>query len=78
MVVFGQSDCNRAKILYSCKVAVFGRSGFIRAKLVVFRQIGYIQVKLVVIGLSGCIWAKVVVFGQKWLYSGKGCCTPVK
>ena len=33
---------------------------------------------MVVFGQSGCIRAKEVVFGQKWLYSGKSGCIPVK
>ena len=51
MVVFGQ------KLLYSGKVAVFGKSGCIRVKRLY-------SDKVVVLG-------KVVVFGQKWMYSGK-------
>ena len=50
MVVFGQSDCIRAKIV------VFGQNGCDRAKVVVFLQSGCIREK----------WlysAKVVVFG---------------
>ena len=32
----GKSGCVRVKVLYLCKVVVFGQSGCIRAELVVF------------------------------------------
>ena len=45
VVVFGKSDCIRAKVvvieqmwLYSGKVVVFGQSGFVRVKVDVFEQ----------------------------------------
>ena len=64
MVVFGQNDCIRAKVvvfmqkwlysvkklLYSCKVVVIGQSGCIRAKMIVFVQSGFIRAKVVVLG----------------------------
>ena len=34
--------------------------------------------KLIYLGKSGAIRAEVVVFEQKWLYSGKSCCTRAK
>ena len=64
MVVFGLSDCTRARFFYS------GKSCWIRAKLVVFGQkwfysgkSGCLRAKVVVFGRSGCNRAKVVVFG---------------
>ena len=57
MVVFGQRECNRAKMLYS------GKSG-IWARAVEFGQSGCILANVVVFGQGGCILAK-------WLYSSK-------
>ena len=72
MVVFWQSDCIPANLLFSVKVFSF--------KVVVFGQSGFIQAKWLFLGESGCLRANVIVFGQggciraKWLYSGKcGC-----
>ena len=71
MIVFGQSGCNRAKVV------VFGQSAFIGEKVVVFGQSGCNRAKVVVFGQGGRIHAKLVVFGQsgciraKWLYSCK-------
>ena len=73
VVVFGQRSCIREKVvigqklLYSCKVVVFGekwlyskKSSCIRAKVVVFGQNGFIRInwyysgKIVVHGQGGC------------------------
>ena len=83
MVVFGQSCCNREKLLYSGKVVnfearvvVLGLSGCIRQNCY-YRENGCIRAKVVVFEQSGSIWTKVVkirqsvVIGQNWLYSGK-------
>ena len=57
MVVLLKSCCNRAILLNSYKVVVFGESGCILARVVVFGQSGLYS------GKSGCIGEKVVVFG---------------
>ena len=65
MIVFGQSDCIRAKVV------VFRQKWLYSVKVVVFYLFGSIRAKVVLIGQSGCIRAKAVVFRQKWLYSVK-------
>ena len=84
MVIFGKSDCIRAKCLN------FAKSGCIQLKRVAFWQKLLYFAKVVVIGqcvcnrerllFSGKVFvfvSRVVVFGQsgciwqKWLYSGK-------
>ena len=57
MVVFGQSGCIRARLLFLGKVGSFGQGGWIWEKVVYSAKWLY----------SG----KVVAFGKKWLYSGK-------
>ena len=52
MVVFGQSGCFRAKLLYSSK------SGCVRGKNVVFGKSGCIRVKLLYSAKSGCYQSK--------------------
>ena len=59
------------KLLYSCKVVVFGQSGFIRAKWFYSGKSGCLQTKWLHSRESCSIQAKVDVFGQKWLYSDK-------
>ena len=77
MVVFWQSDRDRQKWIYSGKVAVFGKSGCIRAELLYSHESGCIRAKVVVFVQRFYIREKVVVFGQngciraKWLYSRK-------
>ena len=89
MVVFGQSGCNRSKLvllglqwLYSGKAIVFLQSGCIRAKVFVFGQSGCIPAKYCVILAkwlksvkSGCNRAKVVEFEQSCLYLGESVCS---
>ena len=53
MVVFGQSGCNRAKVV------VFGQKWFYLSESCGIRG------KVAVFGHSCCIRAKMVVFGQK-------------
>ena len=64
-VVFLQSGCNRAKLLYLGNVFVFGQSGCIREKVVIFKQKW----------LYSC---KDFVIGKKWLYTGKSGCIRAK
>ena len=91
VVLFGQGDCNRAKVvvlvqkwLYLQKLVVIGQSGCIRSKVVVFGQ------KWLCLGKCCCIRArrlclgKVVLFVQggyiraSWLYSRKSGCNRAK
>ena len=57
----GQSECIRAKWLFSGKVVVFGQSGCIR-------ESGCIRANKVLFGQSGCI-------GEKYMHLGKSGCT---
>ena len=65
MVLFGQSNCIREKLLVIGKVLLFGQ------KWLCSGRNGFILPKVVVFGQNGCIQAKVVVLGQKWLCSGE-------
>ena len=57
--IFGQSGCIREKWLYSLKVLVFAQKWLYSGKS------GCIQERVVVFGQNGCIREKIVVFGQK-------------
>ena len=59
MVVF------RQKLMYSRKVVLIGKIGFIRVEIVVF-------------GVKRLYSGKNVVIGQKWLYAGKDVVFPQK
>ena len=58
MVVFGQSDCIRAKVVLFGKMVVFGKKWLYSGKS------GCIRQKVDLVFQSGCIWAKIVKFGQ--------------
>ena len=69
MVLFGQSCCNRAKVVvfgqsacFHVKVVVFGQGGCNRVKRLVFVQ------KLLYSGKSGSIREKWFWFRITWLY----------
>ena len=49
------------KMLFSCKVVVFGKSDCNRVKLVVIKQNGCIRANFVVFEKNGCVRTKVVV-----------------
>ena len=51
LVLFGQTGCIRAKLVYSVKLVVFDNRACNSSKVVLFGQVG-------------CIWAKLAVFGQ--------------
>ena len=79
MIVFGQSGSIRLKEVVFCQKWLYPvKNGCIRAKVAVFGQSGCILAKMVVFGQSGFFRAKVVVFEQKWLYSGKSGCIRAK
>ena len=80
VVVFGQSGCVRKRLLYSCKVVVFGKvvligqkwllsgkNGCIRTKVVIIGKVVVLGQKCLYSGTNGCIRAKVVVYGLEWL-----------
>ena len=65
VVLFGQSDCIRANLLYSRKVVEFvqkwlysGKYGFFRVEWLYSRKSGCVRAKLLYSGKSGCIRAK--------------------
>ena len=73
VVVFRQTGCVRAKLLYSGKVLVSGqkwlyfvKSGWVRAKWLYPGKSVCIRAKGVVFGQKSCDHTNVVVFGLKW------------
>ena len=72
MVLIGQNDCIRAKMVVFVQRWLYERkSGCIRTKVVPFWLNDCNWAKVVVFWQKLLCLGKVVVFGQKWFYSGK-------